>query len=238
MRDDIDKGLGEISKRLKEAFNTNGNIKPKAPPAEAPAPMPAPIDMLQERRNISRDYSQKSYPRGSRAQVLATVQDVVNGVGTDSLGQAYERAKENAEAVDKMGDHRRAQIIKNQYMEEKFLPAVEVVVNFTSPDELLYSKKGLATLDKYALGTGSMSGYTAAYVREAYGGSLGQVEAASSPEVTDAVYRINGFLDTDQMVLAKSLAKRIKAKVDEGDAIASEEDYDLLLNVANNWPKS
>lgn len=237
MRDDIDKGLREIDKRLKEAFNTNGNIKPKAPPAEAPAPMPEPVDMLQERRNITRDYAQKSFPRGSRAQVLATVQDVVNGIGTDSLAQAYERAKDNAEAVDKMGDHRRAQIIKNQYMENSFLPAVEVVVNFTSPDELLNSKKALSALDKYALGTGSMSGYTAAYVREAYANALGQVQAASSPEVSDAVYRLGGFLDTDQMVLARSLAKRIKKKIDSGDAIASEDDYDFILNIANNWPK-
>ena len=237
MRDDIDKGLREIDKRLKEAFNTNGNIKPKAPPAEAPAPMPAPVDMLQERRNITRDYAKKSFPRGSRAQVLATVEDVVNGIGTDSLAQAYERAKDNSEAVDKMGDHRRAQIIKNQYMEEKFLPAIEVVVNFTSPDELLNSKKALNALDKYALGTGSMSGYTAAYVREAYGNALGQVQAASSPEVSDAVYRLGGFLDTDQMVLARSLAKRIKKKIDSGDVIASEDDYDFILNIANNWPK-
>lgn len=199
--------------------------------------LPPPVDMLQARRDIDREYSQKQFPRGSRTQVLATVEDVINGVGTDSLGQAYERAKDNAETVDKMGDHRRAQIIKNQYMEDSFLPAVEVVVNFTSPDELLNSKKALDTLDKYALGLGSMSGYTASYVREAYANSLGQVEAASSPEVTDSVYKINGFLDTDQMVLARSLAKRIKKKVDEGKTIASEADYNLLLSVANNWPK-
>jgi len=197
----------------------------------------SPIDILQKQRDIANEYSKKQYPRGSRNQVLATVEDVINGVGTSSLAQAYKRAKDNAEAVDKMGDHRRAQIIKNQYMEDSFLPAVEVVVNFTSPDELLNSKKALDTLDKYALGIGAMSGYTASYVREAYGNALGQVQAASSPEVTDAVYKINGFLDTDQMVLARSLAKRIKEKIDDGKTIASEEDYDLLLNVANNWPK-
>lgn len=197
----------------------------------------APADLLQAQRDIERDYGKKQFPRGSRNQVLATVQDVINGVGTDSLSQAYARAKEDAEAVDKMGDHRRAQIIKNQYMEDHFLPAVEVVVNFTSPDELLNSKKGLETLDKYALGMGPMTGYTASYVREAYGNALGRVQSASSPEVSDAVYRINGFLDTDQMVLARSLAKRIKEKVDEGKCIASEDDYQLLLAVANNWPK-
>lgn len=222
----------ELDKRIKEANEEFVSGE------DAGASSPAGVaDALQAQRDISRDYSQKSFPRGSRAQVLATVEDVINGVGTDSLGQAYERAKDNAETVDKMGDHRRAQIIKNQYMEESFLPAVEVVVNFTSPDELLNSKKALDTLDKYALGLGSMSGYTASYVREAYGNALGQVEAASSPEVSDAVYKINGFLDTDQMVLARSLAKRIKSKVDDGKTIASEADYNLLLNVANNWPK-
>ena len=198
---------------------------------------PSPIDVLQTQRDIGRDYSVKQFPRGSREQVLATVKDVINGVGTDSLAQAYERAKADIDAVNQMGDHRRAQILTNQYMEEHFLPAVEVVVNFTSPDELLNCKKGLELLDKYALGLGSMSGYTSAYVREAYANALGQVDSASSPEIADAVMRINGFLDTDQMVLARSLAKRMKGKIDEGKVIASEPDYNLILNVANNWPK-
>lgn len=220
--------MDDLDKRIAEANDMFiSEEEPKAPP----------VDMLQAQRDIQREYSSKSFPRGSRAQVLATIEDVVNGVGTDSLGQAYKRAKDNSDAVDKMGDHRRAQIIKNQYMEEHFLPAVEVVVNFTSPDELLNCKKGLDTLDKYALGLGSMSGYTAAYIREAYSGALGQVQPLSSPEVYDAIMRINGFLDTDQMILARSLAKKIKDKVDDGQAIASEEDYSLLLNVANNWPK-
>ena len=198
---------------------------------------PPPIDVLQTQRDIARDYAQKSFPRGSRTQVLATVQDVINGVGTDSLGQAYERAKADAEAVDKMGDHRRAQIIKNQYMEEHFLPAVEVVVNFTSPDELLNCREGLKALDKYALGLGSMEGYTAAYVSNAYANALGQVSQASSPEVTDSVMRLNGFLESDQMLLARSLAQKMLKKINEGKVIASEEDYNLFLNVANNWPK-
>lgn len=225
--------MEDLEKRIKEANDRFVSEEEEVVVEE----QSSPTDLLQEQRRIDREYANKSFPRGSRAQVLATVEDVINGVGTDSLGQAYERAKDDAEAVDKMGDHRRAQIIKNQYMQERFLPAVEVVVNFTSPDELLNCKKGLDTLDQYALGVGSMSGYTAAYIREAYGDSLGQAQAVSAPEVADAVYKINGFLDTNQMVLARSLAKRIKEKVDDGKTIASEEDYEFLLNVANNWPK-
>lgn len=193
---------------------------------------PPPVDIYQEERNVQRDYAKKQFPKGSRTQVLATVKDVVEGAGTASLSRAYKRARDDSEALRQMGDTRRAQLIINQYMEEHFLPAVEIVVNFTSPDELLNSKEALTTLDKYALGIGSMSGYTAAYVREAYGNQLGQVEQASSPIIAHEVARLNGLLDTDQMQTAYALAKKLKKMVDDGKAIASEDDYDLISTVA------
>ena len=193
-----------------------------------------PVDILQEQRNIQRDYAKKKFPRGARSQVLATIQDVVNGVGADSLARAYERAEDDSEILEEMGDHRRAQLVRNQYMQERFLPAVEVVVNFTSPDELLNSKEGLKTLDKYALGTGSMSGYTEAYVREAYGNSLVAMESASSPSVTSSVERINGYLDTDQMLSARALANKTKKAIDDGKDIASASDYELIARVAKS----
>lgn len=197
------------------------------------AQAPFYIDVYQAQQNIQRDYARKQFPKGSREQVLATVQDVVNGAGTASLAKAYNRAKADSDALKQMGDTRRAQLIINQYMQERFLPAVEVVVNFTSPDELLNSKEGLRTLDKYALGAGSMTGYTAAYVREAYGPQLGQVESASSPMITHEVARLNGLLDTDQMQTAYALAKKLKKMIDEGNGIASVEDYDLISTVAS-----
>lgn len=194
---------------------------------------PSSVDVYQSEQNIQRDYARKQFPKGARTQVLATVKDVVEGVGTSSLAHAYKRARDDSEALKEMGDTRRAQLIVNQYMQEKFLPAVEVVVNFTSPDELLNSKEALKELDKYALGIGSMTGYTAAYVREAYGDQLGQVESASSPLITHEVARLNGLLDTDQMQTAYALAKKLKKMVDDGKAIASEPDYDLISTVAS-----
>lgn len=200
---------------------------------EEEAITPALTDLYDERQKIQRDYSQKQFPRGSREQVLATVQDVINGAGTRSLGQAYKRARDDSEALEKMGDHRRAQLVRNQYMQESFLPAVEVVVNFTSPDELLNCSKGLSELDKLALGNGPMFGYTAAYIREAYGNSLGRVEPPSSPMVSNAVMRLNGLLDSDQMVSAKGLANKIKKKIDAGETISNQEDYQFILMIAN-----
>lgn len=194
----------------------------------------APTDLYDERQKIQREYAKKQFPRGARAEVLATVRDVINGAGTASLSRAYERARDDSEALDEMGDKRRAQLTRNQYMQESFLPAVEVVVNFTSPDELLNSKEALSQLDKYALGNGPMSGFTAAYVRTAYGNSLGQISPASSPDVTNAIDRVNGLLNTDQMVSAKGLARKTKQKIDKGERIASEEDYQFLVKVANS----
>lgn len=194
----------------------------------------AVADLYQERQNIQHDYAKKSFPRGSSVRVKAMVQDVVSGAGTRSLAQAYGRAKDESDALQKIGETARAQMVKNQYMQDSFLPAVEIVVNFTSPDELLNCEEGLRALDKYALGVGSMSGYTEAYVREAYADLLGKVSRLSSPEVTDAVARINGYLDTAQNVLAVGLAKKIKDKVNAGKIVASEDDYQFLLMVANS----
>ena len=198
----------------------------------------APTDLLQSQRDIQRDYGQKQFPNGARALVMATIQDVLNGAGADSLAQAYERAKYDSEALKKRGEKIRAQIVENQYMRGHFLPAVEVVVNFTSPDELLNSEKGLKELDKYAMGVGSMSGFTAAYIREAYKDALGKAPSVSSPEIRDKIAKINGLLDTGQSALARGLAEKMKEKVAKGEAICSEEDYKFLIMVAKNWPKA
>lgn len=202
--------------------------------SEEPEPTPQPLDFYQAQQDTQRDYAKKQFPRGASVRVRATISDVLNGIGTASLARAYERARDDSESLKERGEDVRAQLVINQYMQDHFLPAVEVVVNFTSPDELLNSKEGLRLLDKYALGVGSMSGYTAAYVREAYANSLGQVESPSDPTISHGVARLNGLLDTDQIQAAHSLAKRLKKDIDDGKNISSESDYDLISRVATH----
>lgn len=201
--------------------------------------LPAPIDLYQERQRIQREYSKKTFARGARAQVLATVQDVVNGAGRRSLATAYKKANDECESLVSSGDTLRAQMVANTYMTTAFLPAVEVVVNFTSPDELLECPEALDTLDKYVLTGGKRGGkgFTEGYVREAYAGALGQVEALSSPEVTNAVDRINGYLNTGQMNVANGLASKIRDKIKAGKVFASESDYHFILMVADGMRK-
>lgn len=223
--------MDDLDKRIAEA-NDEFISDEEEPVSREPGFVPS--DLFQARQEVQRDYGKKQFPHGSRALVLATAKDVINGVGTDSLAQAYERAKDDSEVLEKMGNVRRAQLVREQYMQEHFLPAVEVVVNFTSPDELLNSKEGLAAFDEFVLGSRATSGYTAAYVRSAYESSLGQAASASSPKVQDTVSRLHGLLDSDQMTIAYGLARRVKREVDEGRTIASEKDYNFLSRVANN----
>lgn len=186
---------------------------------------PSPVDAYQAQADIRRQYSQKSYPYGARSLVLSTVEDVLN---KGNLEKAYQQAKDEADTLQKNGEQYRADLVKQTYMQEKFLPAVEVVVNYTSPDELLNNRTALAELDKRALGHGKMSGFTGAYVRQAYANSLGRVEQLSSPEATTMLRRINGLMDTGQIVVAKGYAKRLEKKMREGKLLLAPQDYDAI----------
>ena len=119
-----------------------------------------------------------------------------------------------------------------QYMEERFLPAVELVVNLTSPDEVLNCSGALEAFDKYVLGTGSSKGYTAAYIRSAYGGQLGKRIALSDPAVIEAIIGIKRASSNDSIRTAVGIAKRIKKSIDDGEIVASDDDYAIIGRVA------
>lgn len=118
-------------------------------------------------------------------------------------------------------------------MQENFLPAVEIIVNSTSPDEVLNSKKALEELDKYVLLEGSGKGYTATYVRQAYGNQLGQQEGRSDDSVRSGVMRINALLDEGQVRTAVGIANDLKEKIDKGEAQADDIDFELIGRVTS-----
>ena len=116
-------------------------------------------------------------------------------------------------------------------MQENFLPAVEIVVNSTSPDEVLNSKKALESLDKYAMLEGTGQGYTATYIRQAYANQLGQQTGRSDPSVRSGVIRINSLLDNGEVRTAVGIANKLKDQIDRGDAMADDVDYELIGRV-------
>lgn len=191
------------------------------------------VDIYQRGQNRLRDVSKKSYPRGSSKAVDMSVYAVIDGVGAEGLAKAYKRAQDDIDVLKDQGERGRAQIRRQQYMQEDFLPAVEIVVNSTSPDEVLANKRALNELDKYALLEGSGKGYTATYIRQAYGNQLGQKEGRSDASVRSEVMRINSMLDNGQVRTAVSVANQIKDKIDRGENQADEVDYELISRVVS-----
>lgn len=192
-----------------------------------------PVDIYQ--RNMDRiiETNQKSFPKGSSRAVDMSLYAVIDGVGAEGLAHAYHEAEEDIDTLKERGERGRAEVRRNQYMQEYFLPAVEIVVNSTSPDEVLNSKRALDMLDKYALLEGSGKGYTATYIRQAYGNQLGQQEGRSDPSVRSDVMRINAMLDSGQTRTAVGVANKIKDKIDRGDAMADDIDYELISRVVS-----
>lgn len=192
-----------------------------------------PVDFYQKNMVTRRDNATKQYPHGSSAIVNTAVNAVVDGMGAEGLARAHKRAEDDSESLRRRGEKDRAEIRRQQYMDEDFLPAVEVVVHSTSPDELLNSKKALAELDKYVMlpGNGAGKGYTASYVRSAYGNQLGQAPSRSDDTVTSSIRKLNLLLDEGQNRSALGLATKLKQKIDSGEAMSDDADYALLERV-------
>ena len=226
--------IEEIRARLYDDFDAEGIMNRQEKQRQTRAGQTAtPVDVYQQGQDRLRDVSRKSYPRGSSKAVDMSVYAVIDGVGAEGLAKAYKRAQDDIDVLKDQGERGRAQIRRQQYMQEDFLPAVEIVVNSTSPDEVLANKRALNELDKYALLEGSGKGYTATYIRQAYGNQLGQKEGRSDASVRSEVMRINSMLDNGQVRTAVSIANRIKDKIDRGENQADEVDYELISRVVS-----
>ena len=224
----------ELISLTKEFFAEQGgdpeSLKRAREEGETPQP-PEPIDIYQRNQDRIYDVDQKTFPKGSSAAVNMSAYAVIDGVGAEGLAKAYNRAKSDIDALKAQGERGRAEARRQQYMQENFLPAVEIVVNSTSPDEVLNSELALNELDKYALLEGSGKGYTATYIRQAYGNQLGQKEGRSDPSVRSGVMQINSLLDDGQVRTAFGLANKLKEKIDKGMAQADDIDYELIGRV-------
>ena len=185
-------------------------------------------DLYQQTQDRIYNVNQKTYPKGSSKDVEMSAYAVIDGMGAEGLDHAFKEAKEDISALKAQGERGRAEVRRNQYMQEHFLPALEVVVNATSPDEVLNSNKVLSDLDKYALLEGSGKGYTATYIRQAYGNQLGQKEGRSDASVRSEMMRINSLLDSGEIRSAVGLANKLKKKIDNGENQADDVDYTVL----------
>ena len=225
---EVEKNIEEFSKQ--ELKRLKGERK-ALEEADKAGSTPVPVDIYQRDQQRAYDVARKSFPNGSSPAVNMSVVAVIDGSGAEGLAKAYKRAKDDSDSLLSRGERGRAEIRRQQYMQEDFLPAVEIVVNSTSPDEVLSNSKALDELDKYVLLEGSGKGYTATYIRQAYGNQLGQITGRSDPSVRSDVMRINALLDEGQVRTAFGVANKLKEKIDRGEAQADDIDYELVGRV-------
>jgi hypothetical protein len=231
----MDQGLAEIKARLDKAANIkeiNKRLEARKKKEDATEEAWSPIDIYQSTATRRWEESKKQYPKGSSSLVRAVVKNIIDGDDySEGLARAKRMAEDDSEALKKRGEMPRAKLVRQQYMEDKFLPSIEAVIDYSSPDELLNCREALSALDEMALGDGAMKGYTASYVRQAYGNQLGKKQGESDPTVIDTVRRIRMLVDDDQYRTAIGLAKKIKKSIDDGENIASDDDYSLIGRV-------
>ena len=192
-----------------------------------------PLDIYKRSQDRIYENSKRKYPNGSGRAVEMSAYAVINGLGGEGLACAYRKAKDDVDMLKSKGERGRAELVRQQYMNENFLPAIEVVINATSPDEVLNSSKVLKELDNYALLEGAGKGYTASYIRQAYGNQLGNREGHTEPSVRSEMIRINQLLDEGQVRTAYSMADKLKKKIDDGAAMADDVDYSLLGRIVS-----
>lgn len=196
---------------------------------------PEPVDIYQRNQDRLYEVSKKSFPKGSSAIVNTATLLVIDGEGGEGLAHAHKRAKEDIETLKSRGEKGRVELRRRQYMDEYFLPALEIVINSASPDELLANESALKELDKYVLLEGSGKGYTASYIRQAYGNLLGQVQGRSDDSVRSGVRDINILLDEGQNRTAFGLAVKLKEQIDKGKHQASDEDYEMIEKIVTYY---
>lgn len=185
-----------------------------------------PIDLY---RNFSKqryEMRKRPIPKGSSPKV-ALAANAVLGV----LAPAYKKAKDDSDVLSSRGDKQRAEIIKQQYVQEEFLPAVEAVITMNSVDEVLGNKDVLSKFDEYASLDGIGSGFTESYIRTSHDGETGSFSGTSDGEVRSEIAKIDRLMDADQIRSAYGIARQIKERIDNGNNIASPEDYEYLQRI-------
>ena len=184
-----------------------------------------PIDWYQNNVNIRGDMSKKTYPHGASTLTQKIAKEAIA-----SLARAKKRAEVDSDYWKERGDKERAQMVKDQYMEERFLPSVEMVIIASTPDEVLNAKDILSAFDEQTFEVGP--GYTAAYIRTAYGDQLGNTSNQSDGYIRDQIQRLKYLASSDQIRAAYGVAKKLKEEIDKGEHTASSDDYDIIVRVA------
>lgn len=225
--------MSEFTKRLEDATDDFfeeylESQRPAEEGGEAPVVV-TPVDTWQMYADARREYARKQFPNGATKKFGLAAESVREG-----LKMARSVAKANADNAAKHGDKMRASVWRQQYMEDKFLPAVDAMVLLGSADELLNAKDVLSAFDEMTLLDDNLSGkgYTESIVRALYDDKLGKQGSRSDAVIREGVRKVRDLSRAGNIRLAVKTAEKLIAKVDAGENSAEDSDYMLLQKVA------
>lgn len=158
------------------------------------------------------------------------IKEILKQLEVSPVRQAYKKAMKDIEYLESAGDKQRADIVRQQYMEDYYMPAVDAAVRLGSKQDVLSSREILDSLDNLVILDGIRgNGYTASLVSNLY--EEGEAPTMSDVEVQHALKDIVRHCNNGNIGVAIGLAKRIKDKIDSGDNVAIPEDYEIIEKV-------
>lgn len=220
----------ELDQRIKSANNQmigdEPGIEVMQQQVEEEVPLQQPVDLYDQNRVKMMEESKKVFPHGA-----STLTKKIADEALAELARSHRDAEGKSDYWESRGDKVRAKMVKDQYMEEKFLPAVEMVIIASTPDEVLNAKDILNAFDEQTFEYGP--GYTASYIRTAYGDQLGNASNGSDGYVKDVVERVKFLAGDGQIRAAYGLANKAKEEIDNGSHQADDTDYEIITRVAS-----
>lgn len=212
----------KIEKATEEFFSGFKNEEGKEQET-APA---SPRDYYDEYGEL---YSQRrDSGHGARAKVAIDAEVVLN-----SLPALYKAAKHESDRLVAQGEKGYAKMVRDQYMNEKFMPAIEALIRTNSVDSVMNATTILDMLDKYALiDGGSAKGFTRSFVRSLYGTEVGDSEPFSDSQTRECVAELKRLAADGNIRAAIGKATKVLKKIDSGDQSANSDDYELIQKIA------
>lgn len=216
----------ELERRINEA---NAKMLPDAEEVtktEEVVETPTPQDLYRAQQNQFRE-AKPVQARGANPRIRLDISALTD----TGLSRHYKKEKEDSDYYKKIGDNKRAQMIRQQYMQDYFLPAVDAMVKLNGMEAVLNNQEILDTLDGLTLLDGTNGkGYTVSFIRSMY--TPDEMIERTDNEVADALKQITMLCEQDEIRAAKGLAQAIKQKIDSGQNIATIEDYSVIEKVA------
>ena len=217
-----------INKVTKQMFDEAPSVSPSEP-TEVPSQAQA-TDYYQAQRNAAYEASQKATVNGSPAQIGKVVDDMV-----EDFKQTNYNVNKNQ--YDHLLDYElkdNAEYLRQDYMTNSALPMVESLVETYGVDAIINNKGALDKLDEIMISpNGSGKGFTKGYLEQMHEQQRGSQGSDSDIEVSYALKKIRNMAGSDDIRGSVDEARRIKDKVDNGELSASDDDYQMLLQVAS-----